>query len=181
VKTQRPKISKNNGYECHTVYNEQISQKAKKTLGGLKAEKNHRIVLANSYVIARNGGLGLDFMEGGLIGNYFLISIEQFLSMWKYGRLHRHLILSYQIDSQNRSLSIQPTIELVFLIRVSATLVFNCLLQQYNSLASSCFPRPHRRNTYSNSNHRVFHLCPAIGYPEFSSRKYRNGCKKLLL
>jgi len=142
-KTQDQKIEKIMAMNAILLH-EQISQKAKKTLGGLKAEKITGIVFGIPYVILLGTVFGFGLYGSGLSGNYFLISIGGIflVNVKVLADYIRHLILSYQIDFSGTVTAIQTQlIELrLSLIRSVRYIGFQLPFYSTFHLDSSWFP-----------------------------------------
>ncbi len=123
---------------------EQISQKAKKTLYGLKAEKITGIIVGLPYLLILGTILGIGFQVSSLSGNYFLISIGMIflINLKIFADYIRHLILSYQIDFSGAVSDIQKQlIDLrISLIRSVRYIGFQLPFYSTLHLDSSWFP-----------------------------------------
>lgn len=88
---------------------EQLSRKAEKALGGLKAEKITGIVFGLPYLLILGTILYFGLQASSLSGNYFLISITGIflVNLKVFIDYLRHLVLSYQIDFAGTVMEIQ--------------------------------------------------------------------------
>ena len=79
---------------------EQFSQKAKKALGGLKAEKITGIVFGSIYLLILGTLVGLGVISGSFAGNYFLWSVTGIflINLKIFSDYIRHLVMSLKID-----------------------------------------------------------------------------------
>lgn len=82
------------------ILKEQISQKSKKALFGLKAEKITGIVFGGIYILILGAVLGVGIKSGSFTGNYFLWSIAAIflINLKIFIDYVRHLVMSLQID-----------------------------------------------------------------------------------
>ncbi|MFC3879708.1 hypothetical protein ACFOSV_05955 [Algoriphagus namhaensis] len=89
---------------------DQISQKAKKALGGLKAEKITGIVFGSVYLVILGALVSLGVMSGNFSGNYFLWSVTAIflINLKIFSDYIRHLVMSLKIDFSGPVAEIQP-------------------------------------------------------------------------
>lgn len=122
----------------------QISEKAKKSLSGLKAEKITGILVGIPYLLILGAISFAGLKSGHIAGNYFLISILMIflINLKIFADYVRHLVLSYQIEFSGAVTTIQKQLIDLRLSLIRSVRFIGFQLPFYSTfhLDSSWFP-----------------------------------------
>ncbi|MHA7129438.1 hypothetical protein [Algoriphagus namhaensis] len=126
------------------ILKEQVSGKAKKALGGLKAEKITGIVFGSVYLVILGALVGFGVMSGNFSGNYFLWSVTAIflINLKIFLDYIRHLVMSLKIDFSGAVAEIQAQLIELRLSLIRSVRYIGLQLPFYSTLHlhSSWFP-----------------------------------------